>query len=181
MSDNICWIVDVEATHENAPAFAHKGLEWLVRQGIAESIPDSRGLLSGAELYRPGPKAAAWSDYIADDLQLCGLEVTVDRTVFHAGSNSDQIRCPHCRATYDLDAMPWSEAVERWHSRKAADTLACPACIHSARIVDWTFIEFDWAFGNLGFGFNNWTIDACLAAELSNVLGHRTKVVYEHI
>lgn len=181
MSDNICWIVDIETTLEDASAFAQKGLEWLVRQGIAESIPDSGGALSGADLYRPGPQAAAWSDYIADDLQLCGVEVTAERTVFHAGSNSEQIRCPHCRAIHELDGVPWSEAVERWHSGEADYTLACPTCAHSAPIVDWTFLEFDWAFGNLGFGFNNWMIDARLAAELGNILGHRTKVVYEHL
>ena len=44
MSDNICWIVDVEAALEDASAFAQRGIEWLVRQGIAESIPDSGAL-----------------------------------------------------------------------------------------------------------------------------------------
>lgn len=181
MSDNICWVVDLEATLEDAPALTQKCLQWLVQQGIAEPIPDSRGALGGADLYRPGPKATTWSEYIADDLQLCGVEITAERTVFHAGSNSDQIRCPHCGANHELDAVPWSEAVERWQSGEADYTLACPTCAHSAPITDWTFLEFDWAFGNLGFGFNNWMIDARLAAELGNVLGHRTKVVYEHI
>ena len=181
MSDNICWIVDVDATIEEAPTLAQKGFEWLVQQGIAESTSDSGGALSGADLHRPGPKAAAWSDYIADDLQLCGVEITVERTVFHAGSNSEQIGCPRCRANHELDAVPWSEAVERWFSGEADYTLACPECLHSAPIVDWTFIESDWAFGNLGFGFSNWTIDARLAAELGKVLGHRMKVVYQHI
>ena len=180
MSDNICWVVDLEATLEDASALAQTGLQWLVQQGIVESIPDSGGALGGADLYRPGPQAAAWSEYMADDLQLCGVEVTVEHTVFHAGSNSDQIRCPNCGANHELDAVPWSEAVERWHSGDADYTLACPACTNSAPIVDWTFLEFDWAFGNLGFGFNNWMIDARLAAELGNVLGHRIKVVYEH-
>jgi hypothetical protein len=181
VSDNICWVVDLEATLEDASALAQKGLQWLVQQGIAESIPDSGGALSGADLYRPGPKAAAWAEYMADDLRLCGVEVTVERTVFHAGSNSDHIRCPHCGARHGLDAVPWSEAVERWHSGETDYTLACPTCTHSAPIVAWTFLEFDWAFGNLGFGFNNWMIDERLVAELGNVLGHRTKVVYEHI
>lgn len=66
-------------------------------------------------------------------------------------------------------------------TQKGHYTLACPACAHSTPIIDWTFLEFDWAFGNLGFGFNNWMIDARLAAELSLALGHRTKVVYAHI
>ena len=181
MSDNICWIVDLEATLEDAPALAQKGLRWLAQQGIAESIPDGECALSGADLFRPGPKAAAWSAYIPDDSLLCGVEVTVERTVFHSGANSEQIRCPQCKANHELDAVPWSDAVERWHSGEADYTLACPTCAHAAPIVDWTFLEFDWAFGNLGFGFNNWMIDARLAAELGNVLGHRTKVVYEHI
>ncbi len=181
MSDSVCWVVDLEARLEDAAASAQKSLQWLVQHGIAEPIPASGAALSGADLYRPGPQAAAWSEYIADDLQLCGVEVRVEHTVFHAGSNIEQIRCPHCGTNHELDTVPWSEAVERWHSGKADHTLACPTCARSAPIVDWTFLEFDWAFGNLGFGFNNWMIDARLAAELGNVLGHRTKMVYERI
>jgi hypothetical protein len=60
------------------------------------------------------------------------------------------------------------------------DTLACPTCSHSASIVDYTFLELDWAFGNLGFGSNHWMVDPRLASELGNALGHRRKVVYLH-
>ncbi|MBU6489021.1 MAG: hypothetical protein KGQ57_14545 [Burkholderiales bacterium] len=119
--------------------------------------------------------------FVSQPLQSTSYQVAVERTVFHAGSNCNQIRCPDCGANHELDAVPWREAVERWHSCEADYALACPVCAHSAPIIDWTFLEFDWVFGTLGFGFNNWMIDARLAAELGNVLGHRTKVVYEHI
>jgi len=54
VSDNICWVVDLEATLEDAPAFTQKCLQWLVQQGIAEPIPDSGGALGYVSLKTTG-------------------------------------------------------------------------------------------------------------------------------
>jgi hypothetical protein len=53
-------------------------------------------------------------------------------------------------------------------------------CNHRARIFDWTFKDYEWAFGNLGFGFHNWPINETLAMELGKVLEHRVKIAYQH-
>jgi len=42
-----------------------------------------------------------------------------------------------------------------------------------------THLEHDWAFGNLGFGFHNWSIEDALAQRLGEVLGHRIKIAYQ--
>jgi hypothetical protein len=99
----------------------------------------------------------------------------------HSGPAPHNVRCPHYSASHSLDEVPWSEAVGAWFTNEADHTLACPACGHSARIVDWTFLELDWAFGNLGFGFTNWVVAPHLALELGKVLGHHVKIVHQHI
>ncbi|PMS35934.1 hypothetical protein B0G57_108166 [Trinickia symbiotica] len=182
MSDHITWVVDLDASLQEAPIFAQRGLEWLIQQSIVQPFPDVERLLGDLDLYRPGPKAAAWSELVASDLLHCGLEISVDRTVFHTGdSGAEGIRCPHCGVAHSLESVPWDEAVDRWCASQSDDTLTCPACVRAASIVDWTFFELDWGFGNLGFGFNNWVIEPRLAEELGKVLGHRIKVVHQHI
>jgi len=61
VSDNICWVVDLEATLEDAPAFTQKCLQWLVQQGIAEPIPDSGRAAALDLLRKPG-----WSITLVD-------------------------------------------------------------------------------------------------------------------
>ncbi len=59
-------------------------------RALRSQFPIAGRSLNGADFYRPGPKAAAWSDYIADDLRLCGVEVTIDRTLFTASPVQEQ-------------------------------------------------------------------------------------------
>lgn len=76
--------------------------------------------------------------------------------------------------------MPWGNAVSAWYDNEADDSLTCPTCSRRERVIDWTFLELDWAFGNLGFGFHNWSIADRLSEELGQVLGHRMKIAYQH-
>lgn len=180
MSEHIVWLVDVDVSTSEAPVLARRGLEWLACRSIIEPLCRDHLRVGDGALYRPGPKAAAWSLEIVEQSRSCGLEVTVDRRVFH--SDADTIRCPHCHALHSLeDDLPWSEAIDQWCSNQSNDKLECSACCRAASIVEWTFLELDWAFGNLGFGFNDWMIDSRLVGNLSKVLGHRVKVVHRHI
>lgn len=180
MSDNIVWVVDIDASLEEAPILAQRGIAWLAEQGIVQAVPESGNGLHG-DIYRPGPNAGAWSEFINLGNDWCGVGLETERTVFHSGPGPNDVRCPHCGAPHSLDEVPWGDAVGAWYSNEADDTLACPACGGSARIVDWTFLELDWAFGNLGFGFTNWLIEPRLAVELGKILGHRVKIVHHHI
>jgi hypothetical protein len=180
MSENIVWVVDVDATADEAPALAKEALAWLVGESIVQAAPSTDPRLMRSDLYRPGTSAAVWSKQVSDYLLLCGVEITAVRTVFHAGPGPDGIQCPHCGADHAPDNVPWSDAVGAWFDNEPDDMLACPACRSSARIIDWRFLELDWGFGNLGIGFNNWAIQPRLATELARVLGHRTKIVHEH-
>jgi hypothetical protein len=179
MSDNIVWVADIDATLEEASILAERGLAWLVRESIAQTVPGQGYSSYGAAVYRPGAKAAAWSVQVCDDLRQCGVEVRVGRTVFYSCPGPISVRCQHCGTSHD-EGVPWGDAVGAWFANEGDDTLICPACSRSERIVDWTFLESDWAFGNLGFGFHNWSIDDALAYELGKVLGHRVKIAYQH-
>ncbi|WP_186087699.1 serine/threonine protein kinase [Burkholderia gladioli] len=179
MSDNIVWVADVEATLEEAPSLAQRGFCWLVQEAIAQSVPGQGTSAYDVPVYRPGTNAAAWSVQVCDDLRQCGIEVRVGRTVFYSCPGPISVRCRHCGATHDQD-VPWGNAVSAWYGNEADDSLTCPACSRRERIIDWTFLELDWAFGNLGFGFHNWPIADRLSEELGRVLGHRIKIAYQH-
>lgn len=181
LSDAIDWVVDVDASLEETGASATKVVSWLVSQGIIlHSTRES--MWQQGRLYEPGPRAAEWSVYVNSGVTQCGLEVVCERTVFHTGDNGLQgFRCPRCSARHEPDALPWSDAVGAWFEAKPDYTLTCPACNNGSPITEWRFLEFEWGFGNLGFGFNNWTITAELVAAISQVLGHQCRLVHEHI
>jgi hypothetical protein len=180
MSDHILWVADVDATHDEAPMLAERGFTWLVEERIIQPVPDRERSARGAKMYRPGPKASAWSIQVCDDLIHCGIEIAVGRTVFYSCPGPISVRCRHCGTSHG-DEVPWGNAVSAWYANEGDDRLKCPTCSRAESIVDWTFLELDWAFGNLGFGFHNWSINDKLVQELGKVLGHRMKVAHEHI
>jgi len=179
MSDHIDWIADVDATPEEAPLLAERGLAWLVDESIVQPLATPKRSRHGSSVYRPGPKASAWSVQVDDHRIDCGVEITIGRTVFYSCPGPISVRCRHCGTSHD-EGVPWGNAVTAWFDNEGDDSLACPVCSRSERIVDWTFLEFDWAFGYLGFGFHNWSIDRALAEELGRVLGHRVKLAHQH-
>lgn len=178
MSDNIVWVADIDATLEEAPILAGRGFAWLVEQSIAQVVPGEGYSAYGAPVYRPGADAAAWSIQVCEGLRQCGVEVRVGRTVFYSCPGPISVRCRHCGSEHD-EGVPWGDAVGAWYANEGDDTLICPTCSRPERIVDWTFLENDWAFGNLGFGFHNWPIADSLAQGLAGVLGHRVKLAYQ--
>lgn len=181
LSDAIDWVVDVEATLEEAGGLAAEVVDWLVSEGIILRSTRESMWQRGA-LYEPGPCAEQWSVQVIRQVDQCGLEVLCERTVFHTGDNGLQgFRCPKCSAQHEPDALPWSDAVGAWFEAKPDYILTCPACNNGSPIAAWHFLELEWGFGNLGFGFNNWSITERLATAIADVLGHRHRLVHEHI
>jgi hypothetical protein len=41
MSDNIVWVVDIDATADEAPALAKEALAWLIRESIVQAAPST--------------------------------------------------------------------------------------------------------------------------------------------
>ena len=182
MGATVDWIVDLDATLDEAPALAKRVTEWLIAREIVSPTLCPERAYSGADLMVRGASAAQWDACpMTPPFNMCGLEVVIERTVFHSGDNGiDTIRCPGCGAAHHPDDIPWSDAVGAWFSAEADHTMACPACHASQSIVDWTF-DVPWGFGNLAFGFWNWPITDRLVDEVSALTGHRCRHVEEHI
>lgn len=183
MSDNVQWVVDLDASPEEAQEFAAKVKDWLLAQGIVSNTICAKRSYRDSELLLPGPSATGWRvDGDGDFPSMHGLDIVTERTVFHTGDNGIQaLRCPRCAQDHDPADVPWSESVEAWFTAEGSDTLRCPACDCESSIVDWQFLELNWGFGNLAFGFWNWPITEKLAEEIGAVLKHRCRLVHEHI
>lgn len=183
MSDNVEWVVDLDASLDEAQVLAAKVKDWLLAQGIISNRACAGPSYRGGELLLPGPNAAAWS--VAGDAEfpsMHGFGIVTERTVFHTGDNGIQgLRCPRCVQQHDPDDLAWSDAVGAWFDEEGSDALQCPACGCESSIVDWRFLDLDWGFGNLAFGFWNWPITERLAEAIGAVLGHRCRLVGEHI
>ncbi|TWI69089.1 hypothetical protein IP91_00154 [Pseudoduganella lurida] len=180
MSDNIVWIVDLDASPEEAPALGERVTAWLVAEGIVSS---ATGSAPGAgHLLGRGPSAAAMDTFpLMEPVAMCGLEVMAERRVFHTGDNGiDSIRCPECGASHDPDELPWTDAAGSWLEGAADDGMTCPDCGAHPGIAAWEF-DLPWGFGNLAFGFWNWPVSEGLATGISAFTGHRYRVVHEHL
>ncbi len=181
MSASVDWVVDLEASEDEAGALATRALGFLVHERIVLPTPQASWPRAG-RLLPPGPKAHAWSVHVSPEMPGCGLEVVTERKVFHTGDNVVQaLRCPQCAKRHLAMDLPWQDAVHDWHFGRSTDRLQCPACGAAEPISCWRFLEFDWAFGCLGFGFNNWAISMRLAEAIAAVLGHRCRTVHEHL
>jgi hypothetical protein len=183
MGATVNWIVDLDATLDEAIELAAKGKKWLLAQKIITTAICPERTYGGAELLTRGPLASEWD---ACEFQIgsamCGLEISIGRTVYTAGDNGLQsFACPKCSHQHAPEAVPWSDAVGHWYEAEAGYFMRCTACDADSSIVDWQFLECPWGFGNLAFGFWNWTIKDGLNTELAAVLGHRCRHVEEHI
>lgn len=182
MSDNVQWIVDLDATLDEAEALASKVKDWLVSQEIVSMEVSSELAYDGSMPLMRGARAIEWDSFDIGTPPLpCGLSRVTERRVFHSGGNGiDALQCPQCGHEHNPDVVPWSDAVGAWFNGESGDGMQCPACNATNSIVDWQFLECPWAFGNLGFGFWNWPIDDRLVLAVASVLGHRCRLVYEH-
>lgn len=185
MSDHVMWIVDLDSSLEDAETFAAQVKEWLVKKEIVSSAACSTAAYDGRTLLLPGACAFApeWATF---DMQhppaMHGFATVVERKVFHTGGNGIQgIRCPRCSQRHDPEDVAWSDAAEAWYSQEGDDSVTCPTCAIQSKIIDWQFLESDWAFGNLAFAFWNWPVSENIAQGIGSLLGHRCRLVHEHI
>ena len=179
MSDHTIYIVDRDATLEEAPALASRVMQWLEEQGIAVPAPDAEVAFAPAT-HTAGPNASAWVEWL-DEWKRCGVVAQTGRQVFHTGGNGvDGLECPRCRTMHGADDIAWGEAVDAWYEQED-DRLACPACAEPSSITDWRFSDMAWGFGNLAFAFDGIGVEQKLADAIGAVLGHRVVLVYQSI
>lgn len=179
MSDHPIWVVDRDATLEEAPELAIRVMQWLEEQGIATPSQEAEVAFSPAT-HCAGPNAKDWVEWL-EQPSYCGVVAEVGRQIYHTGGNGiDGFECPQCKTIHAPDDVDWGESVGGWFEERD-DRLECPACTKLTSITDWRFLEMEWGFGNLGFGFDGFGVEQRLADAIGEVLGHRVVIVYQAI
>lgn len=187
MGNHFQTVVDLDATHADAPALAASGLDWLVREGTVRA--ELTDCVLGAPLgHPPGP---AWTEAVGqEDWEPDGgLTIKTGRTVFDSGQGDAMFAaCPHCAGRVDLYTDEWEEiegawapfgeAVEAWYDTGHA-AVDCPRCRRPGDLTTWTWADDYYAFGHLGFEFWDWPeFSPSFLEEFSRALGgHRTVLV----
>jgi hypothetical protein len=107
---------------------------------------------------------------------------TEDTVVFRdCGENFEQVRCPACSATLDVDA--WQGLMDADYSEEHGFRLnpqSLPCCGHEATLND---LHYEWAQGFSRFALTAMNAGAKvpkkLLAELESVLGCKLRVIYQ--
>lgn len=177
MSDSPIYIVDLDVTLEDAPAFADRGMSWMEAMCIAVRSTAAEVAFSPVS-HAPAAGIARWAKWV-NEQSSNGIGAIVGRRVYNAGPQEvEALRCPSCSAEQDAASLPWQEMISAWYSGERG-ALECPSCRHSDSINQWRFLPLAWGLGNLAFGFHGPGVDDALALELGKVLGHRMVVVFD--
>ncbi|MDR6499146.1 hypothetical protein J2785_002299 [Burkholderia ambifaria] len=198
MSYDFTYLVDPAISLTAAPAEAQRMIAWLQAReivGAATRVCDldrdwcrtygleESGFTESDETGYPlGPRYASACDAKANLPPSIPnwLTVVVERRVFDAGGNGLEIFCPACDAEQTALGQAWSDAFSHWYHGDDDAPLACGACGHRQPVTQWRF-DPTWAFGNLGFCFQNWLLSDAFIAEFGAVYGRPLTVVYQHI
>ncbi|MBB4986127.1 hypothetical protein [Streptomyces nymphaeiformis] len=168
-------IADLEATAEEAGALGERVGVWLVAEGIA--TPEREPSAPDKTWYLPGPR---WS-HVTDEprsLGTDGLAVVTGRTVFFGspGTGGSPI-CPHCATVVPDRRSSFSRAMDAWWATGVAE-VRCPACGRTVPLPAWEWENDFFAFACLGIEhWNGPPLRPAFIAELTEVLGHRTRVL----
>lgn len=108
MSDSPIYIVDLDVTLEDAPAFADSGMRWMEAMGIAVRSTIAEVAFSPVS-HAPGPGIARWTDWVNEHSNN-GIGAIVGRRVYNAGPQSvEGLRCPCCAVEHDAASLPWGK------------------------------------------------------------------------
>ncbi|MEV7566237.1 hypothetical protein [Streptomyces tanashiensis] len=168
-------VADLEATAEEAEALGERVGAWLVAEGIA--APGRDLSVPGRTAYLPGPR---WS-HVTDERRYPesdGLAVVTGRTVFFGSlATGGSPVCPHCATVVRGRESAYSDAMDAWWATGVAD-VRCPACGREVPLPAWEWENDFFAFAHLGIEhWNGPPLRAGFIAELTSVLGHRTRLL----
>jgi len=155
MSDSFITIVPTRVTADEVTEISKRTIDWLTkREIISQNLTDC--VLGQNKGYSPGPK---YNDIVDDinyelkKLKTNGLEIIINRQVFHNGENGlNEIRFQKCGAN-NIDS-DWGEIIDSWDN-KENDVLKCSECNNETSITNYDFRP-KWGFGEFGLTFWNW-------------------------
>src|SRR5262245_53460994 len=144
MSTDISYIVDSEATLEEAPRLAERVVAELLRRGIILPTPQVHETIGQGPPYATGPNVAQAANH--NDGFPCGLDVEIGRAVYTPGSNGlDALACPECGQQFGPADIDWASAVGNWFEGQQGP-LGCANCERSTSVSEWQFTPV-WGFG----------------------------------
>jgi len=170
MTTSIQYVVDTDATLDEADALAQTVVAYLCDRGIILPTPQHHEYLENGPRYAKGPNALDAADTINDCFP-CGMDVSIGRNVFCTGEMGFDLFCPNCKCHSDKDAINWAAPVVHWCESGDASNLSCSQCCESTPFTEWFRPPF--GFGNLSFGFSEWFLKQEFVDDLSELLQHR--------
>jgi hypothetical protein len=178
MSDSFITIVPTRVTTDEVIEISKRTIDWLTkREIISQNLTDC--ILGQTKGYPPGSRYNDIVDDINNELNKLktnGLEITVNRQVFHNGERGlNEIRCPKCRAN-NIDS-DWGEILDSW-SNQENDVLKCIECYNETSITNYDFRP-KWGFGEFGITFWNWpNLKTDFLDDLKKILNKDIEVIY---
>lgn len=176
VSDDCVTVVEISVGPLEAADRADTVIGWLLDTGVvAENA--RRDQMWQPSAYRPGPRvrtaAPGWqeTDYT---LANNGVDVLVERQLYHALSAYVPPACPRCghrldEATHESLVEPWLEGRE--------PAARCDSCGRITPLGDW---PDSCQVGELAVTFHNWPpLAETFVAELGAQMGPRWRVVHE--
>ncbi len=175
MGDTYGNIVFVSVDTASAKTIADKVIQHLVdRKVISGSLTDC--VLGAKNGYPPAENYWLALEDASHGTPNDGVEVIVEKRVFFS-AGVDTINCPGCNE--DIVDSDWGSALDEWMNETGNDKIICPGCSQAYSITQYKF-DPNWAFGNLGFTFWNWSSEfkEDFVKELEALTGHRIELVY---
>jgi hypothetical protein len=178
VSEHAIGIVEISHTASQARERAPSVAAWLRDQGVI-AINESRDELWHPSEYVAGPRSAE----VAPDEHKrlggtnTGVDIVVERELYHPVENYEPPRCPRCRAA--IDSYAHHDMIEPWLLGEEP-VAACSTCGRKELIGDW---DGRWTFyvGELAVVFNNWPpLTEPFVDELGQRLGPRWRLVVQH-
>ncbi len=175
MSSSFQFVVDEEATLDEAPALAKRVIKALIEHGVILPTPQQHPFQINLPRYTTGPNAHLVTESISDCIP-CGLDIEIGRQVYCQFEGGTQgVSCPACGHYFDFNELAVSEAAEAWF-KKMDDSVKCRKCKKTNSIAAWRF-DPNWGFGNLAFKFSEWILHKDFVEYLQRKLGHRVSWV----
>lgn len=178
MGDYFQYIVDVEATEEQAPQQEATVRDWLLREGIISA--EMTDCVLGSELGYPPTanytKAVEEPDDFLLERRTNGVKLITKRTIFDSGQGGFELICSSCDARFEY-TDEWSDAVHEWSERRGPGIFPCPHCGHAQPLTEWKH-DPPWAYADFGIKFWNWPpLTTAFVDDIARLLGHRVVVV----
>jgi len=173
--DRYQYLVDVDATADEAAALGEAVMAWLVAEGVVEE--PVTGCVPGTGGHAPGPsRATAATGKVPVDRPFHGVTVEDDDDVFPSLPVA-AATCPSCGARHELRRGGRPTAFTENLVDALDGDLLCPACGREGDVKAWTFAP-PWATGHLAVAFWNWPpLRTEFVDAVSARLGHRVVLV----